>query len=455
MKVKSLKIENVRKITNSTLEFNKPLIILYGETEQGKSTFLDAIKILFAAGFPNDLIQHGKDEANIELKLENGIISRSFYRNKEGEISGRPLHAIVDNQTLSVSAIKKMFNPFQLNQDFLKEMTSTERKRFFVELFGIDTIDIDNQIKINEEKAKDLRSVIKGFGIIELKKIEKPNNENLLKEKEIEEKRLIKLHTDYLTSCDKIKSNWKIKNQKHLQDIIIFNSTQNNLSLNIKSKITALNEINIMLKDNSFESFFNLVAANEFIAKLKQPKQIKKVENLPDPIIESLETDKTKYNAILEQISDSKVNKVLYDNYCKEVAKNEDKKSKELSLKQLVLTNSDLRKEKISKLAEYGKEIENLSFDETGNLIFEGIANDNLSTSQIVRLGSNLSKLFPDSLLSLELLDRAESLGKKIFEFVEKAEKEQTTILATIVGEKPATMPENIGVFVVENGELI
>jgi hypothetical protein len=334
-------------------------------------------------------------------------------------------------------------------------MTSTERKRFFVELFGIDTIDIDNQIKINEEKAKDLRSVIKGFGIIELKKIEKPNNENLLKEKEIEEKRLIKLHTDYLTSCDKIKSNWKIKNQKHLQDIIIFNSTQNNLSLNIKSKITALNEINIMLKDNSFESFFNLVAANEFIAKLKQPKQIKKVENLPDPIIESLETDKTKYNAILEQISDSKVNKVLYDNYCKEVAKNEDKKSKELSLKQLVLTNSDLRKEKISKLAEYGKEIENLSFDETGNLIFEGIANDNLSTSQIVRLGSNLSKLFPDSLLSLELLDRAESLGKKIFEFVEKAEKEQTTILATIVGEKPATMPENIGVFVVENGELI
>lgn len=36
-----------------------------------------------------------------------------------------------------------------------------------------------------------------------------------------------------------------------------------------------------------------------------------------------------------------------------------------------------------------------------------------------------------------------------------KAKKENKTILATIVGEKPATVPTEIGVFVVEDGELI
>ena len=40
------------------------------------------------------------------------------------------------------------------------------------------------------------------------------------------------------------------------------------------------------------------------------------------------------------------------------------------------------------------------------------------------------------------------------FGFVKRAEEEKITILATIVGEKPANVPENIGVFVVEKGKI-
>jgi len=64
MKVKTLVIKNLRKIEDEALNFDKPLILLYGDVEQGKTTYLDAIKILFSSGFPVDLIQHGKAETS-------------------------------------------------------------------------------------------------------------------------------------------------------------------------------------------------------------------------------------------------------------------------------------------------------------------------------------------------------------------------------------------------------
>jgi hypothetical protein len=52
------------------------------------------------------------------------------------------------------------------------------------------------------------------------------------------------------------------------------------------------------------------------------------------------------------------------------------------------------------------------------------------------------------------LLDRAESLGKSIFEYIDRAKAEKKTIMATIVGERPAKVSPEIGVFVVEDGRV-
>jgi len=37
---------------------------------------------------------------------------------------------------------------------------------------------------------------------------------------------------------------------------------------------------------------------------------------------------------------------------------------------------------------------------------------------------------------------------------VDRAKKDDKTILVTVVGEKPAVTPVDVGVFVVENGKL-
>ena len=93
-------------------------------------------------------------------------------------------------------------------------------------------------------------------------------------------------------------------------------------------------------------------------------------------------------------------------------------------------------------------------FDETGDFTYDGTQAGMLSTSQLMQLSSELSALYPEG-LGVELLDGAESLGKSVFEFVNRAKAENKTILATIVGERPAKVPENIGVFVVEEGKVV
>ena len=45
-------------------------------------------------------------------------------------------------------------------------------------------------------------------------------------------------------------------------------------------------------------------------------------------------------------------------------------------------------------------------------------------------------------------------MGKSIFALIERATAEEKTILATVVGEKPATTPDGVGVFVVEGGQV-
>jgi hypothetical protein len=84
---------------------------------------------------------------------------------------------------------------------------------------------------------------------------------------------------------------------------------------------------------------------------------------------------------------------------------------------------------------------------------YENTTFEMLSTSQVMQLSSKLSALYPES-LGLELIDKGESLGKSVMLLVEKAQKEEKNILVTVVGERPTLVPENIGVFYVENGEV-
>jgi len=98
--------------------------------------------------------------------------------------------------------------------------------------------------------------------------------------------------------------------------------------------------------------------------------------------------------------------------------------------------------------------IKEFSFDEDGSIRYQDTAMDMLSTSQMMELSSACAGLYPSE-IGLELIDKAESLGSSIYEYIGKAIEKNRTVLATIVSDEPAkNIPKDVGVFVIKNGAI-
>jgi hypothetical protein len=70
-----------------------------------------------------------------------------------------------------------------------------------------------------------------------------------------------------------------------------------------------------------------------------------------------------------------------------------------------------------------------------------------------MRLSDALSAKYPDG-FGLSMIDRGESLGKSVLTLWEDAQSRAATVLVTVVGDKPATVPEQVGAYVVEAGTV-
>ena len=412
MKVQKLVINNIGIIGNETIEFNKPLNLFYGDVRQGKTTILNAIKLCFGGSFPDDIIKHGEQRASVELHFDNASIERKFRKDKHGVTKADKIEFITpDGETADkpVDAIKLFLNPFLLNQDHLGDMNEPDRKRYFIELFGVDTVTIDTELKALEDTAKDLRITIKAYGDISTDKVEPVNIEGL----EADKKKIIDAH--------EIKYNEVFKE----------NERKRKLDEDRTRGINRLREIE---------------AEAERIEKWLKSNLGEEQEEIP-AIPDTTEVDK--------KISDGNIQNVRYEQYLKDQGAISLKAEAQDDLTDKDEQIRDLRSDKAALLAGINDKctIKGLSFDESGNFEYEGTTAGMLSTSQLMRLSSELCGLYPEG-FGLELIDRGESIGKDIFLFVNRAKDENKTILATIVGEKPTDIPENIGVFVVDNGEI-
>ena len=412
MKIQKLVINNIGIIGNETIEFNKPLNLFYGDVRQGKTTILNAIKLCFGGGFPDDIIKHGEKKASVELHFDGAHIERKFRKDKHGITKADKIEFINEEGEIEdkpVDAIQKFLNPFLLNQNHLIDMNEPSRKRYFIDLFGVDTLTIDTELKTLESTASDLRISIKAYGDISTETVESVNIEGL----EAEKKKIVDSHED---------------NHKTV-------STANEKSRHI-------NDERKRGLDKIEESEKEISIIKEWLEK--NPEQsIEETPLLPD----TSEIDK--------KIGEGREQNVRHEQYLKDQGSISLKAEAQDDLTDKEEQIRDLRSDKASLLTGINDKctIKGLKFDEAGNFEYEDTTAGMLSTSQLMRLSSELGKLYPEG-FGLELIDRGESIGKDIFLFVKKAQEENKTILATIVGEKPTDIPEEIGVFVVDNGQI-
>lgn len=418
MKVEKLIIHNIGKIADMEIELNKPLNLFYGEIKQGKTTILNAVKWCFGGSFPDDIIKDMETEGFIHLYFDNGSIKREFYLGKDNKPKCRPIQYVIDGRVQSkpVEIIKTFLNPFSLDQNYFINKTDLEKRRYLVDLLDINTAAHDREITENEEEAKTLRIQIKAMGDLDVTPVEPVDVSALLREQK-------EIHQAY--------ENLYNETLEYNQDV----EKNNQFILSTQEAI----------KENEAE-IQRLMRENEVLKSSLDGKKIAEKAGFPEkPNAEELD-EKIQYASVIN---------ARYEAYQENLKKQKQKESKKSELSSLEHKIRQLRAEKLSLLRQKARDsgVDGLSFNEEGTPTYNGKGLDMIATSEMMMLSRSLEKLYPDG-FGVELIDRGESLGKSVFELVDKAKNDQTTILVTIVGEKPSVTPEEIGVYVVENGNL-
>ena len=454
MKLKTLTIRNVGLIADTVIQLDKPLLLFYGEIRQGKTTILNAVRWVFGGSFPSDIIRHGEKEASVELAFEGGLVSRSWYRAKDGSTKSRDVVFVRDGKPVSspVSEIRRFLNPFLLDQDFLRNKTELERRQYFSELFAVDTKDLDAEYFEADRKAVSLRATIKGYGEIDLTPVERVEVADL-------NEQLSKVRGTYAAQKAALESELESMAKDHqsaVEEVNAFNGTVVRWNAEVDRAATEAQDIRDAIEAHKRK----IIELEQKLAGIKplEKKQPRPLPAAPDrSAIQKKILDLTPDTTALEaQISNAAAQNVRAEQYEKNKSRDSQRKAEETALANLEKRMRQIKAEKQARLQTVSDScgIKGLTFDERGNFLYEGCEAGMLSTSQLMRLSSELSAKYPEG-FSLELLDRGESLGKSIFEYVELAKHKKATVLATIVGEKPASVPDEIGVFVVRDGVVI
>lgn len=418
MKLLKIQIKGIAKHEDTTIDINRPLTVLFGDVQQGKTTVLNAVRWGLGCQVPDNVIKSGCTEGEIELTFDTGHSKRSFYINGKGEETARPLEYVENGVKIQkpIEYLSKRINPFLLDNEYFMKMSNLEQLRFFANLFDIDTSDIDVKARAQEEQNKNLRIEIKAIGDINPQKVEKPDVEALKAKKDLIDAENKKLSADY------------------------------------SAILNAYNKREAEISSNGLE----LIDIDEQIAKLQEKRLvvtdwINNNPSLPTPQEPSLEPT----GELEEKISNAKADEIRYENYQKELAKANQKLEKEQSLRSGEQKVREFREEKVKKLTEISSKtgIDGLLFVD-GGYTYQGIAFDMLATSQKQDLSNKLSALFPSD-FDIDLIDRAESLGKRnLVNLGKLASEKGRTIIATVVSDELAIDDEHVGVFRVENGEV-
>jgi hypothetical protein len=456
-------IHNIGIVEDITYEFNRSLLCFFGATRQGKTTAtFTALNLLRGGKFPPDILRHGTSDGFVQLDIEGGMIRREFYRDPEdGLTKAYEIIYTRDNSSVPIARpveqLRALFgNPFNQNNDFLKTMGPTDRKSYFVELLNIDTGELDSEKKDIDDQNRMLQARIDGYGDIS-EEVVLPVDTGPIKAGIASKKREHASQiASWQTELDGLRLEWQSGKRKELQKaknaLEITNSDVGREEANIKRLTLELevSQKNLALLQAQRSVQYDAVQA--FTAEVSQlPDLTEKANALKAKIATPCDT-----SDLDAQLSEAAAQDVRVATYQSNLAKIEHRKHDN----ELLALNKERLKEiktlKAQKLAAIAEEsgIKGLSFDEEGDFLFEGVTNGLISSSQHQRLALELKNCYPET-VPIEICDRAESLGVDIFKIIEGARERKSTILATIVGDRPALVPEDVGVWVVSNGKLM
>lgn len=435
MKPVKMRIVNIGILGDVTIPFNTPIIKLFGEIRNGKTTILNAVRWVTGSPIPKDIIKHGEREASIRIDYEGSsegetYIERSFYLNASGEMKTRAIQFIRNGAAVVKPSdkLKGMAEGFVADQDTFNKLSAEEKRKYFVASLGLDTTEEDALLDKIIAEGKALRKEIKEVGSLEdLEVVAEPDSVNSLLEQRAE-----------ITAQNEEANKQYITLVRGRQQVIAAKASVVATRAAKVARLEALRGEAARIKSEGLALKEELANENE--------------EELPDEVAEPEQVSTTDLD---KQISDNGAKQEEYRAYQRLLSIKEETDVKKSRLADLLAQKKKVVHEKGEKLvslnAKHG--IEGLIFGGDGSITYREASLDLLSTSEQFELSYELASKQANE-LGIIPIDRAESLGKSIDDYVAHAKAQGFTVLASIVGEYPANSPVEQGVFVVENGTV-
>lgn len=307
MKIQKIEVTNLKAVASQTADFNGCSAIITAGNRKGKSTMLKSLIDRFHSEKPEIIVKEGEEKGNYTMWLTDGSrIEWNFTEKSES-------FAFITNEGIKMTtgvlkAIgEKYFGiPFDIDKFLLS--SPKEQSKQVAKLLGLDFSEIDNRYKIAyDERTEANREVqrLRSIAKVKPEQVEKPNIDALKKEK-----------TDIESENLKIREQWKIDNDKHQNEIQLFNDKQFRLQrdLDLATSIRAkLNEYKITV----FGEFIDFEKIDLAFNSMKKPEDKKPITSLPDPEYKSLvEIDK--------KIEDANEQQRKFDNYERDLKEYDD-----------------------------------------------------------------------------------------------------------------------------------
>ncbi len=215
--ITTLHIKNIGIIEDITIDFNKGLNVLTGETGAGKTLIIDSLQIISGGRFSKEMIRKGETQSFVELCMYepqntkaidgNIIISREINVNGKNmcKINGRmvtvnelkefmsqfiEIHGQNDNQNLLETKMHLNYLDGFIGQNIIQKK---QKYKEFYEQYN----QIRQELKANfgDEQEKQRKLDLLQYQIREIEGAKL----NIQEEEELEEKRKIMLHAEKIT----------------------------------------------------------------------------------------------------------------------------------------------------------------------------------------------------------------------------------------------------------------
>ena len=402
MKIISLQIEDLRKIKAFEANFTESgLIQIRGKNQQGKSTILDAVEILFKGkkAIPADIIRHTQTQGKVVGQVGEYIIERIIGEKAKLKITNKDgLQVAVKPQAFLDSLVNELtFDP----RPFL-DKNSDQKLQFLMDLLQIDFSTLDKSIeKLRTERLFAGRIVKQVGEIPELEKVDKVDLLGLMEAKE---------------AAAEHNNNIRIRKE---------------MNVNLEEKIDRYKE--------KIQELENMIATSE--------KSIH--ENTK--VLSKLGSEKD-LQPILDKIAGSEEINFKAEQYLKNEEKKIQKKEAEAKYFDFTKDIETLKQEKTKILKSKEMPVNGLEITEEG-IFYNGIHSDNWSTSEALKISFELCVAMKPELNAV-FIDKGESYDKQGLKDLEKWAKENDLqAFITIVDSGEAGEVENA--IYIESGEII